>query len=334
MEEINIKTLVIIFMLPSIAFSAWNTNEYMRREHSLIRPFHGSGSSLNNWNLMGSAFASDSFIRLTPDARSAQGGIWNKSPCFSRNWEMEVHFKVHGRGTDLFGDGFAIWYVRDPSQCPGRPECSVFGNNDYFVGLGVILDTYNNYNGAHNHEHPYISAMVNNGTLHYDHDRDGTHTQMAGCTAKLRGREHDTHIKIKYYEDTVTVYTDVENRRAWSECMRADGVVLPTSYYFGLTAATGDLTDNHEIYSVRMYDLDAPEPLSGGEGEVDRSKVMPSASFFEAPRDHVEDPKPSLMGGFKKLLLVLVGVVVVCGAVFIGGIFYVKQNEESRKRLY
>jgi mannose-binding lectin 2 len=27
---------------------------------------------------------------------------------------MHVHFKVHGIGKELFGDGFAIWYVRDP----------------------------------------------------------------------------------------------------------------------------------------------------------------------------------------------------------------------------
>lgn len=46
--------------------------------------------------------------------------------------------------------------------------------------------------------------MVNNGTLHYDHDRDGTHTQLAGCEAKLRNFDHDTHIAIRYEHDTVT----------------------------------------------------------------------------------------------------------------------------------
>ncbi|XP_043219096.1 vesicular integral-membrane protein VIP36-like [Amphibalanus amphitrite] len=321
-----------IVSFPQFVSSTWNTNEYMKRENSLIRPFHGSGSSLNNWELRGSAFASDTFIRLTPDARSMQGGLWNRHPCYSRNWEMEVHFKVFGSGKDLFGDGFAIWYVRDPSTCPGGAHCSVFGSNDYFVGLGVILDTYNNYNGVHNHEHPYISAMVNNGTLHYDHDRDGTHTQVAGCSAKFRGREHDTYVKIKYADDTVTVYTDVENRRAWSQCLTAPGIILPTGYYFGITAATGDLTDTHEIYSVRVYDLDSPDQDPAVNKE--RANVLPSASFFEAPRDHVDDPKPSMMSGFKKLFLILVGVIVVCGAIFIGGIFYVKQNEHSRKRLY
>lgn len=46
--------------------------------------------------------------------------------------------------------------------------------------------------------------MVNNGSLHYDHDRDGTHTQLAGCEAKFRNLEHDTHIAIRYESDVLT----------------------------------------------------------------------------------------------------------------------------------
>lgn len=46
--------------------------------------------------------------------------------------------------------------------------------------------------------------MVNNGSLHYDHDRDGTHTQLAGCEAKFRNVEHGTHIAIRYERDTLT----------------------------------------------------------------------------------------------------------------------------------
>ena len=45
--------------------------------------------------------------------------------------------------------------------------------------------------------------MVNNGTLHYDHDRDGTHTQLAGCVAKFRNLEHDTYLSIKYDKDVL-----------------------------------------------------------------------------------------------------------------------------------
>lgn len=46
--------------------------------------------------------------------------------------------------------------------------------------------------------------MVNNGTLHYDHDRDGTHTQLAGCEAKFRNVDYDTHVAIRYEKDVLT----------------------------------------------------------------------------------------------------------------------------------
>lgn len=54
------------------------------------------------------------------------------------------------------------------------------------------------------HAHPFISAMVNNGTLHYDHDRDGTHTQLAGCEAKFRNVDHDTYVAIRYENNKLT----------------------------------------------------------------------------------------------------------------------------------
>lgn len=62
-----------------------------------------------------------------------------------RNWDLQVHFKVHGKGKDLFGDGFAIWYTKDYLI-----EGPVFGNKNFFLGLAIILDTYSNHNGVHN----------------------------------------------------------------------------------------------------------------------------------------------------------------------------------------
>ena len=55
------------------------------------------------------------------------------------------------------------------------------------------------------HVHPYISAMVNNGSLSYDHDADGTHTELSGCEAQFRNKEYDTFISIRYHEDTLKV---------------------------------------------------------------------------------------------------------------------------------
>ena len=43
--------------------------------------------------------------------------------------------------------------------------------------------------------------------------------------------------------------------------MEVDGVKLPTNYYFGMSATTGDLSDNHDIIAVKFYELDSPNDV-------------------------------------------------------------------------
>lgn len=82
-------------------------------------------------------------------------------PCKVRNWELQVHFKVHGHGKDLYGDGLVIWYARDRMVLG-----SMFGSMDYFQGLGIILDTYSNHNGPHNVRNFYFNVNFFNFYFH------------------------------------------------------------------------------------------------------------------------------------------------------------------------
>lgn len=89
-----------------------------------------------------------------------------------------------------------FWYVKE-RMMPGP----VFGSKDYFSGLAVIIDTYNNHDPSHfDHslEHPYISVLVCNGVTKYDHDQDGTHQQAGGCGAKsIRNAKFGTRVGIQ-----------------------------------------------------------------------------------------------------------------------------------------
>lgn len=105
----------------------------------------GSGTHIPFWDIGGTTFVTTDHIRITPDIQSSAGALWNTVPVQVKNWDLQVHFKVHGKGKDLFGDGMAIWYAKDHSE-PGP----VFGSKDFFHGLAVILDTYSNHNGPHN----------------------------------------------------------------------------------------------------------------------------------------------------------------------------------------
>lgn len=244
-------------------------------------------------------------------------------PYESRYWQVEVTFRVHGHGTELYGDGFALWYVKDPPR--GGP---IFGNRDYFSGLTVILDTYANQNNAHSHGHPYISAMVNNGTLHYDHENDGVNSELAGCDCKFRGLEHEARILVQYYNDELIVKTDIENSGIWRDCLAVKGVYLPPFYYFGITAATGDLSDNHDILAIKMRRLS--QTLYDYQAKPDD---VPRADYSIPNRDKLNE-QASGMSALRKLFIIVcvfAGVIAVAG---FGYFLYTSKKNSARKRFY
>ncbi|CAF3289326.1 unnamed protein product [Rotaria socialis] len=324
------KLIAALFLILSIHLTfeqdtGNNPGSYEIREHSLNRPYPSVFSTSNSyWHLIGNTLVTDRHIRLTSDSQSKVGGLWNIIPVSYPDWEMHVHFKVHGSGKELFGDGFAIWYARDPKL--GGP---VFGYQDYFHGLAIIMDTYSNHNGPHNHAHPYISAMINNGSLHYDHDRDGTHTSLAGCEAQFRGRDTDTLVAIRYQNDRLTVSTDIEGKNIWKECFAVSDVRLPTHYYFGFSAATGDLSDNHDIISVHTYQLETSEQRR----TENRQNIIPNAPSAEPERPHTDDPKGSGWSALKIFFLIMF-LILVCLAVGIGAYYYFDRRQYQRKRFY
>ncbi|CAF0932076.1 unnamed protein product [Rotaria sp. Silwood1] len=317
--------LILFLNLTNEQDAYTNAGSYEIREHSLNRPYPAVFSTANSyWHLTGNTLVTDRYVRLTSDSQSKAGGLWNTIPVSYPDWEMHVHFKVHGTGKELFGDGFVIWYVRDPKLMG-----PVFGYQDYFHGLAILMDTYSNHNGPHNHAHPYISAMVNNGSLHYDHDRDGTHTSLAGCESPFRGRDTDTLVAIRYQNDRLTVSTDIEGKNVWKECFSVSDVRLPTQYYFGFSAATGDLSDNHDIISVHTYQLETSEQRR----TEDRRNIIPNAPSAEPERPHVDDPKGSGWTALKIFFLIIF-IIIVCVAVGIGAYYYINQRQYQRTRFY
>ncbi len=65
------------------------------------------------------------------------------------DWEVTVEFSVTGRPM-LGGDGFAFWYVDRPGLLG-----PVYGSSDYWNGLLIAFDTFNNDGQGRN---PLITA--------------------------------------------------------------------------------------------------------------------------------------------------------------------------------
>ncbi|MGH0183505.1 UNVERIFIED_CONTAM: hypothetical protein FKN15_012162 [Acipenser sinensis] len=84
--------------------------------------------------------------------------------------------------------------------------------------------------------------MVGNGSLSYDHDRDGRPTELGSCTALVRNLNHDSFLVVRYVRRRLTVMIDIDGKHEWRDCLDVPGVRLPLGYYFGVSSVTGDLS--------------------------------------------------------------------------------------------
>lgn len=327
----NIGQLTCVFvtvctvMSPSLADDQDYMEEFLKREYSLAKPYRGLGfSSSSQWDLMGTAMVTPDHVRLTPDLQSRQGGVWSRIPLFLKDWELKVHFKIHGQAKkNLNGDGLALWLTKDRMQ-----NGPVFGNMNQFVGLGIFVDTYPNADKMHDRTFPYVSVMLGNGTQSYDHDYDGRHTELGGCTAMARNAIYDTFLLIRYSKNRLTLMVDVDGKQEWKECADIKGLRLPQGYFLGASSATGDLSDNHDIISMKLYQLTIERtPEEENEEEV----TIPSVDNMEQFQVEVQDEGMSGVQFFFTLLFSILGLGVL-GVV--GLILYGRWKENRRKRFY
>ncbi|XP_008335860.1 VIP36-like protein isoform X2 [Cynoglossus semilaevis] len=264
--------------------------EFLKREYSLSKPYRGLGfSSSSQWDLMGTAMVTTDHVRLTPDLQSRQGAVWSRIPLVLRDWELKVHFKIHGLAKkNLNGDGMAIWLTKDRMQ-----DGSVFGSKNYFVGLGIFVDTYPNSEKLFDRTFPYISVTLGNGTLSYNHNQDGRPSELGGCAAMARNSIYDNFLLIKYTKNRLTVMVDVDGKQEWRICADITGLRLPLGYYLGASAATGELSEirhygrHRRAHSAAM--LSSVERLvelevSGGEAEIQKGTNVINGQVSSYPQ--------------------------------------------------
>ncbi|KAL1606509.1 hypothetical protein SLS60_003914 [Paraconiothyrium brasiliense] len=220
------------------------------RTHSLETPYLDSDMQSRWWDFGGDCIIrTDKYIRLASDKPSRDGWIFSRVPLTATNWEIMVEFKISGQG-NLYGDGFAMWLTKQRAS-PGN----VFGAADNFEGLGVFFDTYkNNRPGT---VFPYIMAMNGDGKTPYDKDNDGKANELAGCSARgIRNAGIPTKARFTYFADkSLKLDLQYKQEDEWTECFEIENFKVPPVAYLGFSAETGELSDNHDIISVRTQNL-------------------------------------------------------------------------------
>jgi len=216
--------------------------------HSFRPPYSTGRVGIRGWNYGGDVTIYQDFVRLTQDAQSKIGYIWNRNALTFNDWEATLSVKIDGKGR-LGGDGIAFWYAAQ-SNTVGK----AFGAPEKWKGLGVFIDTFDNDN---KHDNPLISVIVNDGTMVYNPQTDGQDLQIGGCRAAFRKTSGSPSLRVTYRGSIkeLKVQYDLTGSNKWQDCFTGS-VDLPTGYYLGISAATGGVSDNHDINYFELRRLD------------------------------------------------------------------------------
>ncbi|KAJ3106154.1 Protein ERGIC-53 [Phlyctochytrium planicorne] len=204
------------------------------------------------FDILGNTITSPDYIRLTSSVPRTQGSVWAKDANPHKAWQL--HFSVAVNGRSYVGEqGIAIWYTEDRAF-----EGPVYGSKDHFRGLGIFLDTSDS---SMNRVTPYVHAHLNDGSVEMRTSKDYMSNSLGGCFRDFRNAPKPVWGRITYANRTLRVDLDLtQDGYGFTECFTFSGIDLPTGYYFGVTASTGDyIADDHDLYSFEAFEVD-PKP--------------------------------------------------------------------------
>ncbi|XP_067106360.1 protein ERGIC-53 [Osmerus mordax] len=232
--------------------------------------------SIPFWVHTGNAIPSADQIRITPSLRSQKGSVWTKNTVNFENWEAQVTFRVSGRGR-MGADGLAVWFTSQQGL-----DGPVYGAADAWNGIGIFFDSFDNDGKKNN---PAIVVVGNNGKLVYDHQNDGTTQALGTCLRDFRNKPYPVRAKIVYYKRTLTVFINngfTPDKDDYEFCTKVENMVIPKEGYFGISAATGGLADDHDVLSFLLFRLAEPgQQLPPPEAEIPKEEKDKYQEEFE-----------------------------------------------------
>jgi hypothetical protein len=164
--------------------------------------------------------------------------------------------------------------------------------------------------------------MINDGTKSFDHSKDGFDTKLGGCTSFFRNLDHPASFSLVYQKGKFTLSTSITKEKDYVECLSSSNIKLPNSFYIGFSAATGGVSDIHDIIRVTTMSLDDPEHNKGV--PLIRN---PETGFSEEYSKPIETS--SGLFSFLKNLLIMVMILFI---VYVIWVYYQSTKTQSYKR--
>jgi mannose-binding lectin 1 len=268
------------------------------RHHSVEHPYITDWwqEGIPHWEITGDAVVTNKFIRLTPEKPSRRGGLWNKIPMATQGgFELRARFIVRSK-RNPGADGIAFWFVESKPKVEAATlstaggddssssaAASLFGMRTDFKGVGVVFDSYDN---DYRRDNPATNLLLHDGTAReWDQANDLFRDARARCSFDHRNAQGQDPVEmiLTYSSKKITLRLRSFLRNVDMVCGEVDNVELPAEGYFGVTASTGAMVDNHDVISMEVRRVAADSVAEEADAKVehfDHTKDATQMSFW------------------------------------------------------
>ncbi|XP_032963021.1 protein ERGIC-53-like isoform X2 [Rhinolophus ferrumequinum] len=211
------------------------------------------GAGMPFWSHHGDAILGLEEVRLAPSMPNRSGAVWSRAPVLFSGWEVEMKMRVTGLGR-RGAQGVAVWYTQ------GRGEVgSVLGGLASGDGVGILFDS----SAQDAQSSPAIRVLASDGH---------THSEL------LR-------VRITYWGQRlhVSLNSGLTPNDPDEVCVEVGPLLLAPGGFFGVTAATSTLADDHDVLSFLTYSLREPGPEAAPQPFLEKEQLR-LASQLEGMR--------------------------------------------------
>eukprot|EP00070_Physeter_catodon_P022611 XP_023984689.1 protein ERGIC-53-like isoform X2 [Physeter catodon] len=208
------------------------------------------GAGIPFWSHHGDAIPGLEEVRLAPAMRNRNGAVWSRTPVLFSAWEVEMRMRVTGPGR-RGAQGMAVWYTQGRGQVG-----SVLGALDSGDSIGILFDPP----AEDTQNSPAIRVLASDGHTPYEALGDGASRVLGSCHQDFRNWPYPFRARITYWGQKlrVSLNSDLTPSDPDEVCVDVGPLLWAPGGFFGVSAATSTLADDHDVLSFLTFSLREP----------------------------------------------------------------------------
>ncbi|KAM4826107.1 protein ERGIC-53-like [Thomomys bottae] len=246
------------------------------------------GAEIPFWSYHGDAIMGPEEVRLAPSLSGQSGAVWSRAASPFPAWEVEVKMRITGPGAQG-AQGMALWYTRDKG-----PASAELGEPALGESLGIVLDS----TARDAQDRPAIRVLAGGrpsppGQLGSPRHED--RVLLGSCHRDFRNRPYPFRVRITYWGQRLRVSLSggLTPRDPDEVCVDLEPLVLAPGGFFGVSAATSTLADNHDVLSFLTFSLHEPGLEAGPQAFPDLEQLRLARQLEEVKAQLALDARDS-----------------------------------------